>query len=157
MDEKTRGSTHGHGHPHGHAGRRPADPDEPSGGPAIERLDRYVLVVTPRQPLVDWVRRLEERAGPEEGEPGFTLEEARSYHRAAYLVPVAEDAHDVQWWVEENFDLVLEQELFGFEPDRRRWPRARTLDTFLDWFDLELLDAPIDLVDAPLVSRKQER
>jgi hypothetical protein len=134
--------------------------EAPSGaGPAaprIERLDRYVLVVTPREPLVTWVRRVEANAA---GSPGraFTLDEAREYHRTAYLVPLAEDAHDVEAWVEENFDLVFEQELFGFEPDRRRWPRSRTLDTFLEWFDLELLDAPIDLVDAPLIAENAER
>lgn len=110
-----------------------------------------MLIVTPRQPLVDWVRRLEGREGPGKGEQRLTLEEARMYHRAAYMVPMAEDAHDVEGWIEENFDLVFEQELFGFEPDRRRWPRTRTLDAFLHWFDLELLDAPIDLVDAPLL------
>jgi hypothetical protein len=131
---------------------RPArDRDRDAEAPRIERLNRFVLLVTPRQPLVDWVRRLEEGEGPREGEKRFTLEEARTYHRAAYLVPRAEDAHDVEGWVEENFDLVFEQELFGFEADRRRWPRARTLDRFLDWFDLELLDAPIDLVDASLL------
>ena len=114
--------------------------------PRIDRLERYVLLVTPREALVDWVRGLE---GPGSE---LTLEEARTYHRTAYLVPRAEDAHDVEAWVEENIDLVFEQELFGFTPDRRRWPRKRGLEVFLTWFDLELLDAPIDLVDAPLVA-----
>jgi hypothetical protein len=119
--------------------------------PPIERLERYVLLVTPLQPLVDWVRGIEVRDGLEDGGPRFSLEEAEAYHRAAYLVPLAADAHAVEAWVEENFDLVFEQELHGYESDRRRWPRKRTLDRFLQWFDLELLDAPIDLVDAPLL------
>ena len=120
--------------------------------PAIHRLDRYLLVVTPAEPLAAWVRSL----GPDAADVAergveFTVEEAQAYHRTAYLVPRAEDAHDVEAWVEENFDLIFEQELFSFTPDRRRWPRKRTVDVFLEWFDLELLDAPIDLVDAPLV------
>jgi len=119
--------------------------------PSIERLERYVLVVTPRQPLVDWVRRLGSREVGGAYPSAFTLEEARAYHRTAYLVPVAEDPHDVESWVEENFDLIFEQELYAVTPNRRRWPRKRSAGVFMEWFTLELLDSPIDLVDAPLV------
>lgn len=130
-------------------------PGEVAQAPHIERLDRCVLVVTPREPLVDWVRRLAARRHPPNDTEPFTLEEARAYHRTAYLVPAAEDPHDIEGWIEENFDLVFEQQLFSLESDRRRWPRIRTLDTFVDWFDMELLDAPIDLVDAPLTARME--
>ena len=122
--------------------------------PRIERLERYLLVVTPRQPLVDWIRRLGAAGVGVEYDRGFTLEEARAYHRTGYLVPVAEDAHDVESWVEDNFDLIFEQELYAVTNDRRRWPRKRTADVFMAWFTLELLDSPIDLVDAPLVARR---
>lgn len=149
METKTPGKGHDEGgSPHGHA---PHPDDEPD-APRLERLERYVLVVTPRQPMVDWVCGLEASHGASPEGDGFTLDEAQAYHRTAYLVPLSEDAHDVEDWVEDNFDLVFEQELYGFASDRRRWPHRRTLDAFLDWFDLDLLDAPIDLVDAPLVA-----
>ena len=112
-----------------------------------------MLVVTPRQPLVDWVHRLGSAGAGAGYDPGFTLEEARAYHRTAYLVPVAEDAHHVESWVEDNFDLIFEQELYAVTKDRRRWPRKRSAGVFMEWFALELLDSPIDLVDAPLVAR----
>ena len=120
-------------------------------------LGKY-LVVTPAEPLVAWVRSLGPDA-PEVAERGleFTIQEAQAYNRTAYLVPVGEDAHDVEAWVEENFDLIFEQELHAFTPNRRRWPRKRTVDVFLEWFDLELLDSPIDLVDAPLVASTPRR
>ena len=126
------------------------EPDADS--PRIERLERYLLLVTPRQPLVDWIRRLGSVGVGAAYAADSSLEEARAYHRTAYLVPVAEDAHDVESWVEDNFDLVFEQELYAVTNDRRRWPRKRSADVFMEWFALELLDSPIDLVDAPLVA-----
>jgi hypothetical protein len=157
MGEKARGTTPGARQGRDAKGReaptdRSARDEVADESPRIERLERYLLVVTPRQPLVDWIGRLGSAGAGTLYEGGFTLEEARAYHRSAYLVPVAEDAHDVESWVEDNFDLIFEQELHAVTSDRRRWPRHRSADVFMAWFTLELLDAPIDLVDAPLVA-----
>lgn len=116
----------------------------------IVRLDRYVLVVTPLQPWVDWVRGIEEADGLEEGEPPMTLEEAQLNFQTTFLVPYVEDAEDVVDWVRDNVDLIFEQMLHEIDADQGRWPGDRGPDAFDAWFDLDLLDAPIDLVDAPI-------
>jgi hypothetical protein len=117
--------------------------------PYIERLNRYVLVATPLQPFVEWVTRLD---AEESGEPlvPFTLEEAQLHHQATFLVPYVDEAGDLVAWIRENHDLLFDHILHEVEEDMTRWPGERTPEMFEAWFDLELLDAPVDLVDAPL-------
>lgn len=122
----------------------------------IARLNRFILVLTPLQPYVDWVTGLEELEGVEEGQEPFTLEEAQVEHQATYLVPFSEEPDQAVDWVVENFDLLFEQELHGVAEDRTLWPDARTFDLFQAWFELDLLDAPIDVVDAPLYMEESE-
>lgn len=117
--------------------------------PHIERLNRYVLVVTPLQPFVDWVQSLEE-AGPTEPLVPFTLEEAQLHHQVTFLVPYTDAAEDLMAWIRDNHDLLFDHILHELEEDMSRWPAERTPEMFDLWFDLDLLDAPVDLVDAPL-------
>ncbi|MBW3535941.1 MAG: hypothetical protein KY453_12130 [Gemmatimonadetes bacterium] len=125
-------------------------------GPRIARLDRFILVLTPLQPYVDWVTELEEMEGVEESQEPFTLEEAQLEHQATYLVPFSEEPELAVDWVVENFDLLFEQELHGVVEDRAQWPEPRTFELFQTWFDMDLLDAPIDVVDAPLYMDEPE-
>lgn len=118
--------------------------------PDIARVDRFILVVTPQQPFVDWLVELQELEGAAEAEEPLTLEDAQAELQATYLVPFSEEPEDAVDWVADNFDLIFEQELFGVVQDREHWPEPRTLEVFQAWFDLDLLDAPIDLVDAPV-------
>lgn len=122
--------------------------DTPDEAPPIARVDRYILKVTPCQPVVDWVRGLDEQE-LEEGDVPFSLEEAKKYHVATYLVPFSFDPEPVIAWVSDNYDTIFETELSGFTPDESAWPQGRSPEMFEEWFDLELLDAPIDLVDGP--------
>ena len=117
-------------------------------GPLIERVDRYILVVTACQPVVDWVRSLEDLDGVEEGDVRFSLEEAGAIP-STYLVPFSFDPDPVIAWVTDNCDTIFEAELASLEPDPDRWPQDRSAEVFERWFDLRLFDAPIDLVDGP--------
>ncbi len=121
-------------------------------GVPIVRLNRYVLVVTPLQPWVDWIRGIEREDGLEAGEAPMTLEDAQVNFQSTFLVPWSEEAEDVVDWVADNVDVVFDQMLFDVETDSKRWPTDRSADIFDTWFDLDLLDSPIDLVDAPLIA-----
>ncbi len=86
----------------------------------------------------------------------MSLEEAQLNFQTTFLVPYAEDAELIVDWVADNVDAVFEQMLHEIESDPARWPGDRSPDTFDTWFDLDLLDAPIDLVDAPLIMEEDE-
>ena len=118
--------------------------------PPISRVDRYILVVTPRDPFVEWTQGLEEQGGLEDGEKRYSREEAQTYGVATYLVPFSFDPALVIAWVTDNYELIFETALQGMESDPQLWPMERTPEIFEEWFDLKLLDSPIDLVDGPV-------
>ena len=68
---------------------------------------------------------------------------------ATYLVPFSFDPDPIIAWVRDNFETIFETELHGVTEGSENWPSDRTVEMFEDWFDLQLLDAPIDLVDGP--------
>lgn len=116
----------------------------------ISRVDRYILVVTPRDPFLEWVRGLEEQRGLGDDERRYRLEEARKAGVATYLVPFSFDPALVIAWVTDHCGLIFETQLQGMESDAQLWPTERTSEIFEEWFDLKLLDAPVDLVDGPV-------
>ncbi len=116
---------------------------------ALPRVNRYILVVTPKQPYVDWVTSLDTEE-PEPGDIVFSLEEAQRYHQTNYLVPYDWDSDPVVAWLDGNFDIFFQCELMGIEDDPSRWPTPRTLELFEAWFETELLDAPFDTTREPV-------
>ena len=116
-------------------------------------LDRYILVVTPLQPFVDWVRKVEvDHEELEEGDVPFDLEAAQQDFVSTYLVPAFPGIEMTVAWVRQNFDLIFEHELAIMYTAEELWPVNRTYEMMEEWFDLVLLDPPLDIVDAPLVS-----
>ena len=85
--------------------------------PLISRLDRYILVVTAREPFVKWVGGLEEQRGLEDGEKRYSLEEAQTYGVSTYLIPFSFDPAPVMEWVTDSCELIFETELEGMESD----------------------------------------
>ena len=124
-----------------------------SGSGALPRANRYVMVLTPLQPYVDWVLGLPD---PEhqEGDVVFSLEEAQQYHRTSYLIPYAWEWDTVEEWLNDNFDLFFESELRGIEEDASLWPAPRTLEVFDAWFEAEIFDAPFDTTREPMFVTK---
>ena len=122
--------------------------EDPAEGSPVTRVDRHVLLVTPREPFASWVRSLEEFEDIVEGEQRSGLDESLRM-AATYLVPFSFDPDPVISWVRDNFDTIFETELHGVTERSESWPSDRTVEMFEDWFDLQLFDAPIDLVDGP--------
>ena len=121
--------------------------DSAEGSP-IARVDRHVLLVTPREPFANWVRSLEEFEDIVEGGQRSGLDDSIRMP-ATYLVPFSFNPDPVIAWVRDNFDTIFETELHGVTETSESWPSDRTVEMFEDWFDLQLFDAPIDLVDGP--------
>jgi len=116
-------------------------------------LDRYILVVTPLQPFVDWVRKVEvDQDELEEGDAPFDLEAAQQDFVSTYLVPTFPGIEMTVAWVRQNFDLIFEHELASMYTAEALWPENRTFEMMEEWFDLVLLESPLDIVNAPLVA-----
>lgn len=105
-------------------------------------IDRSLIVLRPKQPFLDWVQAVAY-------EEGLTLEEIRE-DPAAYLIPEFESDEEqtaiLKWCYEFLFEALLES--WYTDPDV--WPKDRSLEMFLEWFDVEFQSLVFDLIDEPI-------
>ena len=108
----------------------------------MQVLNRWVMIVKPKQPFMDWVCS--------HGEFNPTEDEICS-DPTAYLVPSYFLISEQALIIEECYDLIFEEELFSWYTDETMWPEQRDLKTFLEWFDVEFHTLVFDLApDHPL-------
>ncbi len=109
-------------------------------------VNRMLVILRPRQPFVVWANRLRE-----EDEPEITLDELRE-DPTSFLIPQFEFMEDAVGWVRENYDLLFETQLWQWTTERHLWPVDRSWEVFQEWFDVELLASPWDVVAGPIHS-----
>ena len=109
----------------------------------MSEINRGLLVVKPKQPLLDWVRSVDP-------DGDFQLDEIRD-DTSAYLIPEFECPDDEMKILAWCLDFVFEEELNAWCIDETTWPRQRDMDTFLEWFEVEFHSIVFDLApDLPL-------
>ena len=113
--------------------------------------NRTLVLLHPEEPFATWARQFRE---PGEGEEELVAAIGRPF---SFLVPLSEEPEVAWGWVQDNYLLLLDTALWAWSPDRSRWPEGRSLDLFNQWFDVEVLEAPWDLVSEPLHSNPPPR
>ena len=105
-------------------------------------IDRSLLIVTPKQPFLDWTQSIDFEAG-------LTLEDVRE-DSTAYLIPQywekSEQAEILEWC----YELLFEVELESWFTDPALWPQERNLKMFLEWFDVDFHSLVFDLGEPPI-------
>jgi hypothetical protein len=114
-------------------------------GSMVWTLNRGLVVLRPRDPLVEWVATVDRTGTP------LDVEGIRGTS-TAFLIPEYDSPDDSWEWIRENCSVFFELELADWSEDEAAWPQDRGWDVFLEWFDLELIDTTWDLVDEPLSS-----
>jgi len=106
-------------------------------------LNRAALIVRPKKPYIDWANSLEPsgpKLTPDRPEPEHTI------------CLVEELSHDLnpRPALRKYCTAIFEQELAGWHRDPNDWPPKRDLDTFKEWFAVELHSLVVDLANIPL-------
>jgi hypothetical protein len=108
-------------------------------------LNRTAVTIVGAQPYVSWT--LQKDADANKG--SLTVARAKAFG-TAYLLPEFELEDDLQEWVEENATLLFEFQLAAWTDDESAWPARRDLQTFRDWFRVEVHSVVIDVPDEDL-------
>lgn len=114
-------------------------------------VNRSVVIVRPKQPLVDWVNDTPEVKPRKK----LTLEDMRA-SRTVLLVPQDTTPAQARRYVESLKPYLFEMQLNLWYRDPRTWPRERSNAPFDEWFDLELHTLVVDVVDGPLERQGEE-
>lgn len=98
-------------------------------------INRGVLIVRPRQPFLDWAAGLDDSGLLPDVEGEQTV----------YLIPDFGTSDEAEEIIEEVYAEIFERELYGWHTIERDWPENRTLETFREWFTIELHSVVEDL------------
>lgn len=103
-------------------------------------INRYAIVLKPRQPFLDWYKGLY---------PTEDIEDEEIKGTNIYLV--SEDKADMELWLKKKFDLLFKYQLEEFSLDKKMWPQRRTYKMFKDWFQVDTSIAIYDLEKQPVL------
>jgi hypothetical protein len=96
-------------------------------------INRSLLFVSPRAPLHAWISALD----PEHDEKSGTT--------IAYLIPVLDDFDDREKILRQVWSTIFELELIALWEDESKWPAARSLELFREFFDIAYCSMVDDL------------
>jgi len=107
----------------------------------VYQLDRYVAIVRPELPFLDWLNGLAEFAPLE-----LTLEQVQA-DCTALLIPEFEDDDEAVAFVYKLWDQLFESELQDWTDNRALWPQGRSDALFIEWFSVEIHTTVVDLAE----------
>ena len=105
-------------------------------------INRGLIVLLPKQPVIDWILRLDPKP------PSLTLEELRQ-EQDGFLVShrSVETIEDAQRWIYRRWRIFFEAFLGEWYTDESWWPANRSLKMFKQWFDIQYHSMIWDLSD----------
>ncbi|MDO5685965.1 MAG: hypothetical protein Q4G42_00995 [Neisseria sp.] len=111
-------------------------------------VDRVAVTVRPTAAFLQWLNAHEAK-GPDGFE--FTLEQIRS-NATVYLMPEAETPEETVAYVDEHYEKLFAAELASWSIDEIDWPQDRSLQAFWTFFEIEVHDLVLDVVDSELLN-----
>jgi hypothetical protein len=96
----------------------------------IEMIDRVALILKPSETMLTWINE-----NPD-NEEKLSLEEVQA-DCTVVLLPVFGHEEAAENYLSHVFEELFENELASWNIDESSWPKDRTLEMFLMWFDLE--------------------
>lgn len=108
-------------------------------------INRFAVVLMPRQPFVEWINR----TGPDD--KPLTLEEITD-DNAVYLITESTDSDDPDVILRDAWPGIFEHELESWYTDEAQWPRDRSYQLFREWFEVEVHTVVRDTSEEPLLT-----
>src|SRR5581483_2101836 len=96
-------------------------------------INRTAVTITGADPYLAWTRQHD--ADVNKGK--LTVQRARPYG-TAFLLHETEFEADLQEWIEDNFADIFEFQLSSWTQDESLWPAVRDLNTFREWFRIDI-------------------
>lgn len=93
-------------------------------------LNRSALVVTAKEPFLEWLRKL-----PDPVDDSTTLERINE-DAHVYLLPEIAMEEDREELIQEYASYLIERELHSWWTDESVWPEKRDKKMLKDWFHL---------------------
>ena len=108
----------------------------------MKTLNRAAVIIRPKEPYIKWAASKEE--------DDCSLAEGLRNRTAVYLVPEDPSGREETPPLKDYFEEIFEYELEAWDTDEAGWPAPRTLEMFLEWFDVVGESIVVDLGEGPI-------
>jgi hypothetical protein len=105
-------------------------------------INRTAVTVVGARPYLDWTRQRD----ADFNKGTVTVARAKTFG-SAFLLPELDLEEDVQEWVEDNAGWLFEFQLAAWTEDETAWPSTRDLQTFREWFRVDIHNVVVDVAD----------
>jgi hypothetical protein len=110
-----------------------------------ETINRDILILKPRKPLLDWVNYI----FPDNP---ITIDNMGKHDSAnVYLIPEMNSIEHSVEFLKQNFTTFLEEELYSWCEDEELWPEKRDWKLFEEWLDYEIHSVVTDMDEGVIV------
>ncbi len=106
-------------------------------------VDRTAVVLKPTEAFLNWLKSTDADL------PDLTLAQIRS-NCTVYLVPDTDEPEEVIAYFNERYEEIFTTEIAGWEVEKHLWPEDMSLTGFWTFFDVEVHDMVLDMVDAEI-------
>jgi hypothetical protein len=103
-------------------------------------INRSVAIIRPKQPFVDWSNQLPD------GGPKVSLDNFR-HNCTVILIPEYDTHRQTKSYINQIYEDIFEEELWGWCTEESWWPKDRTKELFWQWFEVELHSIVLDSLD----------
>lgn len=103
-------------------------------------LNRVVLAVLPKAPLIDWINQ-----ACLDAPAGVSLDLVRADPNV-FLIPTQADEFEAPGarWLEEHWEMLFQRVLRDWSEDTTRWPQRRTKALFEQWCEVKTYSVVFD-------------
>ncbi len=100
-------------------------------------VNRSVAIIKPRQAFIDWANSVSD-----EGYQFSSYDLSLEYH--VMLLPEYDSDEHAEAILKELYNHIFEVELSSWVADASKWPKNRTYEEFLEWFEIQLYSMVFD-------------
>jgi hypothetical protein len=93
-------------------------------------VNRSIAIIKPKHQFVDWANSVSDKGYQ------FSISDL-SIEYNIVLLPEYDLKEDTEAIIKELYNDIFEVELSGWITDKSKWPKNRTFEKFLEWFDVE--------------------
>ena len=109
-------------------------------------INRAAVLLRYKEPAVRWINEVDPMGDGSE----LSLAEANNDRNVFLVSDRGADDGAVEDWVEENWPVLFDIELEGWDDNEKQWPTPRTREMFRSWFEVEIHTMIHDTVDGPI-------
>lgn len=109
----------------------------------MKSVNRYVAIIKPKQPYVDWINQLPDT------EEQLTLGDLQA-DCTAILIPEFDHPEESRAFIDAMAKSLFEEELAGWCTDETFWPNCRDNKGFWQWFEVEIHSEVFDVGKGPI-------